>query len=155
ALDPGHGAAAARGQHRAARTGAQRHGGIAGAALPSVRVPNVSLHAAVALARRRALFWGNAGERAPAARPAPSGGRLMAVVVGLGKIHDQGIQNMAGFRERHKEAVKRAESRGAKVLASYALLGPYDFLVLLDSPDAATVMKVLTKESQGGNIRYE
>lgn len=46
-----------------------------------------------------------------------------------------------GSRERHQQAVKRAQDRGANVLASYALMGPYHVLVLLDCPDAATAMR--------------
>ncbi len=79
----------------------------------------------------------------------------MAVFVAFGKITDQGMTKLQGFEGRHREAVKRAETRGAKVLASYALMGPYDFLVVLDCPDAETALRVLTKEAEGGNIRYE
>ena len=58
----------------------------------------------------------------------------MAVFAAFGKITDKGLGTLKeGFRERHEQAVKRAQQRGAKVLASYALMGPYDFLVLLDS----------------------
>ncbi len=79
----------------------------------------------------------------------------MATFVALGKITDTGITNLEGFKQRHQEATKRAEARGAKVLATYALLGPYDFVVLLECEDAATAMKVLMKEANGGNVRYE
>ena len=56
---------------------------------------------------------------------------------------------------RHKRAIERAEQRGAKVLASYALLGQYDYLVILEAPDIKTAAYVLTKEAQGGNVRYQ
>jgi len=56
---------------------------------------------------------------------------------------------------RHKRAVERAQERGAKILASYALLGQYDFLVILEAPDAKTAVYVLTKEAESGNVRYQ
>ncbi len=80
----------------------------------------------------------------------------MAVFAAFGKITEKGYSTLKeGFRERHEQAVKRAQQRGANVLASYALMGPYDFLVLLDCPDSATAMRVLMSEAGGGNIRYE
>ncbi len=79
----------------------------------------------------------------------------MAIFVALGTITDEGIRNLEAMATRHKRAVERAEQRGSKVLASYALLGQYDFLVILEAPDAKTAAYVLTKEAQGGNVRYQ
>jgi uncharacterized protein with GYD domain len=44
---------------------------------------------------------------------------------------------------------------GAKVVGSYALCGPYDYLVILEAPDTQTAMKVLVRESAGGNVTYQ
>ncbi len=79
----------------------------------------------------------------------------MPVFVGLGKLTEQGLKNLEEMGARHKRAVERAQERGAKVLASYALLGQYDFLVILEAPDAKTAVYVLTKEAKGGNVRYQ
>ena len=79
----------------------------------------------------------------------------MPIFVGLGRLTDQGLKNLEAMTARHKQAVKRAEQRGAKVLGSYALLGQYDYLVILEAADAKTAVYVLTKEAQGGNVRYQ
>ena len=79
----------------------------------------------------------------------------MPIFVALGTITDEGLKNLEAMTARHKQAVKRAEQRGAKVLASYALLGQYDYMVVLEAPDAKTAVYVLTKEAQGGNVRYQ
>jgi uncharacterized protein with GYD domain len=79
----------------------------------------------------------------------------MAVYVALGTITDDGIKNLEAMSIRHKRAVERAQQRGGKILASYALLGRYDYLVLLEAPDIKSAMYVLTKEAQGGNVRYQ
>ncbi len=79
----------------------------------------------------------------------------MAVFVALGTITEDGIKNLEAMSARHKRAVERAEQRGGKILASYALLGQYDYLVLLEAPDIKTAMYVLTREAHGGNVRYE
>ncbi len=79
----------------------------------------------------------------------------MAIFVALGTVTENGIRNLEAMSTRHKRAVERAEQRGAKVLASYALFGQYDYLVVLEAPDIKTAAYVLTKEAQGGNVRYQ
>ncbi len=79
----------------------------------------------------------------------------MAIFVALGNITDDGIRNLEAMSIRHKRAVERAEKHGAKVIGSYALLGQYDFLVILEAPDAKTAISILTKEAQRGNVRYQ
>jgi len=79
----------------------------------------------------------------------------MAIFVALGTITEQGIRNLEAMSSRHKRAVERAEQRGAKIVASYALLGQYDYLVILEAPDIKTAAYVLTREAHGGNVRYQ
>src|SRR5712692_6581865 len=80
----------------------------------------------------------------------------MAIFVALGKATEAGKRRtLDGLAERHKKAVARAEDAGARVLASYALLGPYDYLTLLDAPDVETVARVLIREAARGNVNYE
>ena len=79
----------------------------------------------------------------------------MSLFVALGKATETGIRNLESFAVRHDRAVQRAETAGGKVVASYALLGHYDYMVILDCPDERTAMYILTREASGGNIRYE
>jgi uncharacterized protein with GYD domain len=79
----------------------------------------------------------------------------MPLFVALGKATEEGTRNLVGLRQRHAAAVRRAEKAGAKVVGSYALMGHYDYLAILDCPDVATAMKVLAREAGGGNVRYE
>ncbi len=79
----------------------------------------------------------------------------MPVFTALGTLTEQGLRNLEAMSIRHKRAVERAEERGAKILASYALIGQYDFLVILEAPDTKTAIHVLTKEAEHGNVRYQ
>ncbi|MBA7645075.1 Glutamine synthetase and cystathionine beta-lyase binding protein [subsurface metagenome] len=79
----------------------------------------------------------------------------MPIFAALGTLTEQGLRNLEALGARHERAVKHAEERGAKILASYALLGQYDFLVILEAPDAQTVVSVLTSEAEHGNVRYQ
>jgi uncharacterized protein with GYD domain len=78
------------------------------------------------------------------------------IFVALGTATESGrSRTLEGLAERHARAVARAEDAGARVLASYALLGPYDYLTLLDAPDIETVARVLIREAARGNVHYE
>ncbi|MGH2351075.1 MAG: GYD domain-containing protein [Chloroflexota bacterium] len=79
----------------------------------------------------------------------------MALFVALGKATDEGKRHLDGLEGRHQAAVKKAEAAGAKIVGSYALLGPWDYMVILDCPDQTTALKILAKEASGGNVVYE
>lgn len=80
----------------------------------------------------------------------------MAIFIALGRATESGKRRtLDGLAERHRKAVMRAEDAGARVLASYALLGPYDYLTLLEAPDIETVARVLIREAARGNVNYE
>ena len=79
----------------------------------------------------------------------------MPIIVALGKATDEGVRNLEAFALRHAQAVKRAQDAGAKVKGTYALMGQYDYLVILECPDEKTALSVLTREASGGNVRYE
>jgi uncharacterized protein with GYD domain len=80
----------------------------------------------------------------------------MPIFVALGKATEAGRgRTLEALGERHARAVARAEDAGARVLASYAMLGPYDYLALLDAPDIETVARILIREAARGNVHYE
>jgi len=80
----------------------------------------------------------------------------MPIFVALGTATEAGrSRTLDGLTERHHRAVARAEEAGARVLASYALLGPYDYLTVLDAPDIETVARVLIREAARGNVHYQ
>jgi uncharacterized protein with GYD domain len=45
------------------------------------------------------------------------------------------------------------ESMGARVVEQYALLGPYDFLNILEAPDEITMSRVATMLSARGTVK--
>src|SRR5919199_712809 len=84
------------------------------------------------------------------------GGTVMPIFIALGRATESGKRRtLEGLAERHRKAVARAEDAGARVLASYALLGPFDYLTLLEAPDIETVARVLIREAARGNVNYE
>jgi len=66
----------------------------------------------------------------------------VAIYVMLTKLTDHGRKTIECNPERTKQVNKEVEEMGAKILAQYALLGPYDFVNILDAPDKQTITKV-------------
>ena len=55
--------------------------------------------------------------------------------------------------ERVHEVTREVESMGLKVVAQYALLGQWDFLNIIDAPDAVTMSKVATTLAARGTLK--
>ena len=77
----------------------------------------------------------------------------MAIYVMLTSLTDEGRKTLKSNPQRIKEVNKEVEAMGAKILAQYALLGPYDFVNILDAPDNKTIAKVATELSSRGTLQ--
>ncbi|MBI4336624.1 MAG: GYD domain-containing protein [Chloroflexi bacterium] len=78
----------------------------------------------------------------------------MPIFAALGNSTDEGIRHLENLSARHRSAVKRVEQAGGKLLGSYALLGHYDYLVLLEFPDERSALRFMAQEGSRGHIRY-
>ena len=79
----------------------------------------------------------------------------MPIYVALGKATDQGSQVLGNLSNRHSRARERVEAVGGKLLASYALMGQYDYLAIADFPDERVAMQFMVKEAKRGHVKYE
>ena len=66
----------------------------------------------------------------------------MATYVMLTTLTDEGRKTLKQNPRRIKEVNKEVEAMGAEILAQYAVLGPYDFVNILDAPSNDVVSKV-------------
>ena len=66
----------------------------------------------------------------------------MAIYVMLTTLTDEGRKTIKTNPHRIMEVNKEVEHMGVKILAQYALLGQYDFLNILESPDHETIVNV-------------
>ncbi|HIC87921.1 MAG TPA: GYD domain-containing protein, partial [Anaerolineae bacterium] len=55
--------------------------------------------------------------------------------------------------ERIREVNKELEAFGVKVTAQYAVLGPYDFVNIVEAPDNETVARVSAELASRGSIK--
>lgn len=76
----------------------------------------------------------------------------MAVYVMLTTLTDEGRKTIKDRPERIKEVNKEVEAMGAKVLAQYALMGPYDFVNILEAPNNQVISKVAIELGARGTL---
>ncbi len=76
----------------------------------------------------------------------------MAIYVMLTSLTDEGRKTIKSKPQRIKEVNKEVEAMGVRILAQYALLGPYDFVNILEAPDNKTVTKVALELGSRGTL---
>jgi uncharacterized protein with GYD domain len=81
------------------------------------------------------------------------GGNHVATYVLLSNLTDEGAETIQQNPARIKEVNKEIEGMGVKVLAQYAVLGPYDFVNIVECPDNETMARVSAELSSRGTIR--
>ncbi|HDO26260.1 MAG TPA: GYD domain-containing protein [Nitrospirae bacterium] len=77
----------------------------------------------------------------------------MAIYIALSNLTDEGRKTIKQKPDRIQEANKEIEAMGIKVLEQYAVLGPHDFVTLLDAPDNEAVMKMSVEPVSGGTVQ--
>ena len=77
----------------------------------------------------------------------------MAIYVMLTTLTDEGRRTIKHNPSRIKEVNREVEAMGVKILAQYALLGPYDFINILDAPDHKAVARVAMELGARGTLQ--
>ena len=77
----------------------------------------------------------------------------MAIYVMLTTLTDEGRKTVKQNPRRIKEVNKEVEAMGVKILAQYALLGPYDFINILEAPDNIAISKVAMELGSRGTLQ--
>lgn len=77
----------------------------------------------------------------------------MPFYVLLSTLIDEGAKTIKSKPERIKEVNKEIEAFGVKVLHQYAVLGPYDFVNIIEAPNNETVFKLSVELSSRGTIK--
>ena len=77
----------------------------------------------------------------------------MAKFVMLTTLTDEGRKTISENPGRIKEVNKEVEAMGAKILAQYAVLGPYDFVNIVEAPNNEAVSKVAIALGSRGTLQ--
>jgi uncharacterized protein with GYD domain len=71
----------------------------------------------------------------------------------LTSLTDEGRKTVKSNPKRLKEVNQEVEAMGVKIVAQYALLGPYDFINILEAPDNKTITKVALELGSRGTLQ--
>ena len=77
----------------------------------------------------------------------------MAVYLMLTTLTGEGRRKIEEYPEWLKELNKEVEYMGVKILAQYGLLGPYDFVQIVEAPSDETAAKLAIHLSGRGGLQ--
>ncbi|MGW8272884.1 MAG: GYD domain-containing protein [Thermodesulfovibrionales bacterium] len=77
----------------------------------------------------------------------------MAHYVILSTLTDEGRKTIKEHPERIAQVNKEIEKMGVKVKEQYAVLGPYDFVNIVEAPDNETIMRMSVELGARGSVQ--
>ncbi len=77
----------------------------------------------------------------------------MPIYVLLSTLTDDGMETLHEHPERIKEVNREIERFGVKVLHQWAVLGPYDFVNIVEAPDNETIARVSVELGARGTVK--
>jgi len=77
----------------------------------------------------------------------------MPTYILLSTLTDEGRRTVKERPERIQEVNKEIEALGAKVMAQYVVLGPYDFVNVVEAPDNKTIARVSMELGARGTVQ--
>ena len=79
----------------------------------------------------------------------------MATYIMLSTLTDEGAKTIKSNPGRIRDVNKEIEGMGVKVLSQYAVLGPFDFVNIVEAPDNETVGRVSAELASRGSIKIQ
>ena len=79
----------------------------------------------------------------------------MATYIMLTRLTDKGAETIKENPGRIEAVAKELEGFGVKVVAQYAVLGPFDFINILEAPDNLTIARVSAELASRGTVRIQ
>jgi len=77
----------------------------------------------------------------------------MPTYILLSTLTDEGRRTVKERPERIQEVNKEIEALGAKVMSQYVVLGPYDFVNVVEAPDNKTIARVSMELGARGTVQ--
>jgi len=78
----------------------------------------------------------------------------MATYIMLTILTDEGRKTIKERPNRIKEVNKELEGMGAKVISQYAVLGPYDFVNIIEAPDNQAIARISVELGSRGTAQF-
>jgi uncharacterized protein with GYD domain len=77
----------------------------------------------------------------------------MAIYVLLSTLTDEGRKTVKERPDRIREVNQEIESMGARVISQYAVLGPYDFISIVEAPNNETIARISVELGSRGTVQ--
>jgi len=77
----------------------------------------------------------------------------MAIYVMFSTLTDEGRKTIKNNPGRIKEVNKEVEEMGGKILAQYSILGPYDFISIIEAVGNTTITKIALELGSRGTLQ--
>jgi uncharacterized protein with GYD domain len=77
----------------------------------------------------------------------------MATYILLSTLTDEGRKTLKEKPARIQEVNKEIEALGARVVGQWAVLGPYDFVNVVEAPDNETIARISLELGARGTIQ--
>lgn len=73
----------------------------------------------------------------------------------LSTLSEQGLQTLRANPDRVREVNRDVEEMGAKVVHQWFVLGPYDFVSIIEAPDASTIARISVALGARGSVHTQ
>jgi uncharacterized protein with GYD domain len=77
----------------------------------------------------------------------------MAIYVLLTNLTDEGRKTIRSRPERIREVNKEIEGMGGKLITQYAVLGPYDFVNIVEAPNNEAIVRIVVELGARGTLQ--
>jgi uncharacterized protein with GYD domain len=77
----------------------------------------------------------------------------MPTYILLSTVTENGAETLKVKPDRIKEVNQELDAMGVKVIAQYAVLGPYDFVNIVEGPDTDTMLRVSVEMGARGSVK--
>ncbi|MDQ7851301.1 MAG: GYD domain-containing protein, partial [Armatimonadota bacterium] len=77
----------------------------------------------------------------------------MPTYIMLSTLTESGAETLLKNPARIREVNREIEAMGVKVQQQYAVLGPYDFVNIVEAPDSDTIARVSVELGARGSVR--
>ncbi len=79
----------------------------------------------------------------------------MPTYIILSNLSEQGLQTLRANPDRMREVNRDVEELGARVLHQWFMLGPYDFVNIVEAPDAKTIARIAVAIGARGSTNMQ
>ena len=79
----------------------------------------------------------------------------MPLYILMTTLTPQGVQTLRSNPSRLREVNRDVEELGARVVHQWATLGPFDFVNVVEAPDAATIARVSVSLGARGSAKLQ